>query len=35
VDAALLVFTGHLTAAALAVGGFYLTRTLQRSIPGS
>jgi 4-hydroxybenzoate polyprenyltransferase len=34
-DAALLLATGHLQLAALAVGAFFLTRKLQRSIPGS
>ena len=34
-DAALLLVTGHELAAALAVGAFFLTRRLQRSVPGS
>ena len=34
-DAGVLAFTGHLVAAALAVGAFFLTRFFQRSIPGS
>jgi 4-hydroxybenzoate polyprenyltransferase len=34
-DAAMLLFTGHELASALAVGAFFLTRRLQRSVPGS
>jgi 4-hydroxybenzoate polyprenyltransferase len=34
-DAVLLLLTGHVQVAALAVGAFFLTRVLQRSIPGS
>jgi 4-hydroxybenzoate polyprenyltransferase len=34
-DAALLLITGHELAAVLAVGAFFLTRRLQRQIPGS
>jgi 4-hydroxybenzoate polyprenyltransferase len=34
-DALLLLLTGHVQVAALAVGAFFLTRALQRSIPGS
>jgi 4-hydroxybenzoate polyprenyltransferase len=34
-DAGLLLITGHELASALAVGAFFLTRRLQRSVPGS
>jgi 4-hydroxybenzoate polyprenyltransferase len=34
-DAVLLLFTGHELASALAVGAFFLTRRLQRWVPGS
>ena len=34
-DAGLLLVTGHELACALAVGAFFLTRRLQRSVPGS
>ncbi len=34
-DAALLLLTGHELAAAAAVAAFFLTRALQKSIPGS
>ena len=34
-DAAMLLFTGHHVACLLAVGAFFLTRRLQRNIPGS
>ncbi len=34
-DGAMLLFTGHEMASALAVGAFFLTRRLQRSVPGS
>jgi 4-hydroxybenzoate polyprenyltransferase len=34
-DAALLLFSGHELASALAVGAFFLTRRLQRWVPGS
>jgi 4-hydroxybenzoate polyprenyltransferase len=34
-DAGLLLLTGHELASALAIGAFFLTRRLQRSVPGS
>ncbi len=34
-DAVMLAITGHPIAAALAVGAFFLTRRLQRRVPGS
>jgi 4-hydroxybenzoate polyprenyltransferase len=34
-DAAMLLLSGHELASALAVGAFFLTRRLQRSVPGS
>jgi 4-hydroxybenzoate polyprenyltransferase len=34
-DAGLLLLTGHEAACALAVGAYFLTRRLQRSVPGS
>jgi 4-hydroxybenzoate polyprenyltransferase len=34
-DGAMLLFTGHQVGCLLAVGAFFLTRKLQRTIPGS
>jgi 4-hydroxybenzoate polyprenyltransferase len=34
-DGAMLLLTGHTLAAAAAVGAFFLTRRLQRSVPGT
>jgi 4-hydroxybenzoate polyprenyltransferase len=34
-DAVILLVTGHALAAGLAVGCFYLTRSMQRAVPGS
>jgi hypothetical protein len=34
-DAALLLICGHELTSALAVGAFFLTRRLQRSVPGN